>query len=37
MMESETSESLRLETLRKRIFYAARDGLAITVLILDLK
>lgn len=31
MMESDTSESLRLETLRKRIFYAARDGLAITI------
>ena len=27
----EDSESLRIETLRERIFFAARDGLAITL------
>jgi hypothetical protein len=31
MSAKEDSESLRIETLRERIFFAARDGLAITL------
>lgn len=31
MSGKEDSELLRIETLRERIFFAARDGLAITL------
>lgn len=31
MSAKEDSETLRIETLRERIFFAARDGLAITL------
>lgn len=31
MSAKEDSEALRIETLRERIFFAARDGLAITL------
>lgn len=31
MSAKEDSEFLRIETLRERIFFAARDGLAITL------
>ena len=31
MSAKEDSEAFRIETLRERIFFAARDGLAITL------
>lgn len=31
MSAKEDSETLRIDTLRERIFFAARDGLAITL------